>query len=450
MSESNIKTDVIVIGGGISGLLTALALSKEGKDVLLFEKDNFLGGNARSYKVGEYMVDTGPHAITGIHNNGPLLKLMNQYAGGIPKMIEHGHYYFRTKNKLYTVPASIKDGVFFDVIPAKDRLLLSKLLVSELIKNTIYRNEEYSVYDKIKDYRFSKKTLRLIDTLCHFMSGRSMEETPSKRLLSGFSVEGINGLNLKDCSYALKRILISHNVSHGHCYPKGGLKKIILKIKDSLPQNKVTIMKNSNVQKILIEDEKATGVKVDKIIYKSDIVIYTGFVKDLGKMVDKKLPKRYESKLKKIKQARSYTLWLGLKTRLKEMNYKGSEIWFESGEPFWAMPTSNLDKTLAPRGKQLVSFCFVIKDDLEKTKKDAWKTIKYVFPDIEDKIEMKHEQVTIPEKAAITINSFFPGPVSPFKNLYFAGTDTDPRSMGLTRAAYSVEELLKVLKDFYI
>ena len=158
------------------------------------------------------------------------------------------------------------------------------------------------------------------------------------------------------------------------------------------------------------------------------------------------MPVEFENKLKKIKQAKSYTIWLGLKSKLKDMDYAGSEVWFESGEPFWAMPTSNLDPNLAPAGKQLIAFSFVVRNNLEETKKEAWKTITSVFPEIEEKIEMKHEQITIPEKAAITTNSFFPGPLSPFKNLYFAGTDTDSRSMGITRAAHSVEEMLKVLK----
>ncbi|MEA2004467.1 MAG: FAD-dependent oxidoreductase, partial [archaeon] len=63
--------DAIVVGAGISGLLSALALSKEGKTVLVLEKNSYIGGNARSYDVDGYTVDTGPHAITGVPD-GPL------------------------------------------------------------------------------------------------------------------------------------------------------------------------------------------------------------------------------------------------------------------------------------------------------------------------------------------------------------------------------------------
>jgi phytoene dehydrogenase-like protein len=53
----------------------------------------------------------------------------------------------------------------------------------------------------------------------------------------------------------------------------------------------------------------------------------------------------------------------------------------------------------------------------------------------------------IPEKAAVSINGKFADIRTPIKNLYVAGTDTDRRSMGITRASYSIIELLKILNE---
>ena len=72
------KNDVIVIGSGISGLLSALALSREGKKVVILEKESHIGGVCRSYDVNGYRVDTGPHAITRLEN-GPLKELIDKY-----------------------------------------------------------------------------------------------------------------------------------------------------------------------------------------------------------------------------------------------------------------------------------------------------------------------------------------------------------------------------------
>jgi phytoene dehydrogenase-like protein len=152
--------------------------------------------------------------------------------------------------------------------------------------------------------------------------------------------------------------------------------------------------------------------------------------------------------LSRIDQTLSLTIWLGLKEKMKEFDYTGSEVWFRGGA-YWAMPISNYDESLAPKGKQLVGFTFVIEEkmDLESEKKKALYLIMKAVPCIEKNIEMTHYQVTIPEKAAVTINGFFAGTRSPIKNLYLAGTDTDKRSMGVTRAAYSALELLKAMKE---
>src|SRR5659263_661863 len=72
--------DAIVVGGGISGLLSALTLGKKGNSVLLLEKADVLGGNCRTYEPPDYpgwRVDTGVHAITGLIY-GPL-KQLNHY-----------------------------------------------------------------------------------------------------------------------------------------------------------------------------------------------------------------------------------------------------------------------------------------------------------------------------------------------------------------------------------
>lgn len=44
--NGDIKTDVLIIGGGITGILCAYVLKRLGIDYVLAEKDNICGGNA--------------------------------------------------------------------------------------------------------------------------------------------------------------------------------------------------------------------------------------------------------------------------------------------------------------------------------------------------------------------------------------------------------------------
>ena len=113
------------------------------------------------------------------------------------------------------------------------------------------------------------------------------------------------------------------------------------------------------------------------------------------------------------------------------------------------MPTSNHDPQLAPEGMQLIGFTSVMKDkDKESAhRKTFFEIIKKTFPGIEKDIVMQHVQVTVPEKAAITVGAKFPDPKTPIDGLYLAGTDADARSMGISRASYSVVEMLKRMKE---
>ncbi len=56
------NADVIIIGGGISGLTTAYMLQKQGRDVLLLEKLQLFGGAIRSRRIDGYLTEAGPNS----------------------------------------------------------------------------------------------------------------------------------------------------------------------------------------------------------------------------------------------------------------------------------------------------------------------------------------------------------------------------------------------------
>lgn len=463
------KFDVIIVGGGISGLLSALTLSKHGKKVLLLEKDDAVGGNCNSYMVDGFQVDTGPHAITHLRE-GPLRRLMDEYFTYMPFFVDYGHYYVRTEKGLTKIPSNIKDFVTFDVLPRKDRLMLSQALTKALTQMIFgMLDGDQPVYDYLPK-GLSGDTYDFVNAIAYFLSGKSMKDTSVNRVLYGSSfvrdsvsvdifedVEVESGTSYtslitdKLSKYQLKGHLTSlsrlatNKVAYAQAYPRGGLRSLLNAVLYSMPET-VQIKTGSRVSRILMDGEKAIGVATDSDSYSSDIVVYTGFVKSLPCLVP--LPSDYVKKLSTIDQTLSLTIWLGLKGKMKEFEYTGSEVWFRGGA-YWAMPISNYDASIAPKGKQLVGFTFVIeeKNDIDCEKKKAMELIMKAVPGIENMIEMTHYQVTIPEKAAVTINGYFAGTRSPVRNLYLAGTDTDSRSMGVTRAAYSVLELLKAMKE---
>jgi len=52
---------IIVVGAGIAGLTLAYKLTEAGKEVVLVEKENAVGGLSKSFKYGDFTFDIGPH-----------------------------------------------------------------------------------------------------------------------------------------------------------------------------------------------------------------------------------------------------------------------------------------------------------------------------------------------------------------------------------------------------
>ena len=67
------KYDVIVVGGGLAGLSCAFHVSKKGRDVLLLEKNEFLGGRTSSFFDGNMEVESGLHRYIGYYKELPKL-----------------------------------------------------------------------------------------------------------------------------------------------------------------------------------------------------------------------------------------------------------------------------------------------------------------------------------------------------------------------------------------
>lgn len=66
------KYDILVIGSGLGGLEVALMMAKEGKKVLVLERQHQPGGCMQSYRRGKLNLDTGLHYVGGLEQGGQL------------------------------------------------------------------------------------------------------------------------------------------------------------------------------------------------------------------------------------------------------------------------------------------------------------------------------------------------------------------------------------------
>jgi len=60
------KYDVVIVGSGLGGLVSAIIMAKEGKSVCVLEKNQQYGGNLQTFSRNKTIFDTGVHYIGGL------------------------------------------------------------------------------------------------------------------------------------------------------------------------------------------------------------------------------------------------------------------------------------------------------------------------------------------------------------------------------------------------
>lgn len=448
------RYDVAVIGAGVSGLLSALALGKEGKKVLVIEKEGFIGGTCRTYEHQGYKVDTGPHIITRL-DSGPLRVLMDKYFDVLPYFVPFGKYYLRINRQVKQFPWSVKDWMMFELLPVEDRSMLVKIIFDvAYMASTGVDMSKVSIQD-ITPRSLSPTSMAFIDYLSYFMLGTGPINAPVSRFLDrkSYKVEKPkedNGITIPYVGKAYNMLIGGRPTDQ--FYPRGGVQTIVDSLSYSLPEN-VQINLGEELMKVNTESSfmgkpKVNSITTSKGTYETDLVIYSGYATDLPHIIDTELPRSYLNNVKKIEKVNSLSVWLGLDEPI--FKDEGSEMWVStSPDTFhtWMIPTSNYDPSLAPKGKHLVGFAFIVPPEMdrEKAKEMARHTIFSNIPALEKHMNMIHYQHLVPEKATWSIHAGFGDIKTPVENLYCVGSDSFKRSMGLTRASYSVHKMLDTL-----
>ena len=444
------------MGAGVSGLLSALSLSKEGKSVLVLEKEGYVGGVCRSYKVQGYTVDTGPHIITRL-DSGPLKVLMNKYFEVIPNFVPFGKYYLRINGQIKDFPWSLKDWMMFDLLPMEDRSLLMKSLIDIAYMMNSGRDMTRVSIKDIMPGSISPTAVAFLDYLSYFMLGTGPENAPVSRFIDRkeYKTEKHKEENGFSIPYVGKMYnLLIGGTPTDQYYPKGGIQKIVDSLMYSMPPS-VKINLGEELLSINTEtvkrgySEKITGVTTDKGQYQADVVIYSGFATDIPKLVSTPLPQRYVENLSRIEKVNSLSIWLGLDEQVFEED--ASEMWVSTSTDTyhtWLIPTSNYDPHLAPKDKHLVGFAFVVPEGIgsEEMKRKARNTIFSNIPALEKHMDMIHYQELVPEKATWNMNAGFGDVKTPIDNMYCVGSDSFKRSMGLTRTSYSIIKMLETVR----
>lgn len=80
-----IKHQIVIIGSGLGGLLTAVFLAKEGYDVAVLEQNKQVGGCLQTFSFDKKVFDSAVHYI-GALGDGEVLNRIFDYAGIMPRL----------------------------------------------------------------------------------------------------------------------------------------------------------------------------------------------------------------------------------------------------------------------------------------------------------------------------------------------------------------------------
>ena len=272
---------VIIVGSGIAGLATAARLVAKGYDVSIFESASQTGGKIHSFQLEGYRFDAGPSLFT-------MPKLVDELFSILG---ENPRNYFNYNKKKIHCEYFWNDGKTLTAYANKKKYLSevkNKFNVNnEIMKKYLERSKKkYEVTEPI----FLQKSLHNFST---YLSRYTFKALMSLRILDiNKSLNTTNKYQLKDPHlvqlynryatyngsnpYETSGImtLIQHLESHyGTWIPTGGMIQISKSITSLLKKKGVKIFLNSNVDKIIVKSNKATGVISNGKEFASDYII---------------------------------------------------------------------------------------------------------------------------------------------------------------------------------
>ena len=253
----------LIIGSGFGGIASALRLKKIGFEVTLVERLDMLGGRARVFQKGGYRHDAGPTVITAPFLFEELFKLYNKnlkdHLNFVPLDPWYRFYFHNGKTFDYrpSIDDTNKEIEKFDtrdVQGYRDLLETSK----DIFKIG---------FEKLSDQPFSsfwemaKQVPSLVKLKSYLTVGQLVNSKLKNEFLrKAFSIHPllVGGNPFTTTSiYALIHYL---ERKWGVFFCMGGTGKIVQELERLMIENDITVKKNTDITKIKVKSNRATGV----------------------------------------------------------------------------------------------------------------------------------------------------------------------------------------------
>lgn len=253
MSNFQRKYDVVIVGGGLSGLSSLVTLIKKGLKVLLIEKSAFIGGRAFSFRdpITNEIVDNGQHVVVGACNN--FMELIKEV--GIENKI------ITVKN--FQVPV-IKEGkisylgskyfgsifgLLFSILIYKHLSFIEKYYLLKALVKINFLNLDSNDFDN-KNFR-----LWLEDNNQGLNSIKCFWEIIIKPALN----DDLSHVDSREALFVIKRSFLE-NKDLFLGIPNANLSELWSFIEKRVESSNSKILKKESVEKIITTNNKSTSI----------------------------------------------------------------------------------------------------------------------------------------------------------------------------------------------
>jgi phytoene dehydrogenase-like protein len=454
------KYDVIIIGGGPCGMCTAAILGKNGKRVLLLEKNDQMGGRALGVSHEGHELNFAWHQS---EDSGSGLTKVFEYVG---KELRHGPI-------SEGVPLYI-DGKWQPIqeILAKDRSDFKKfikMLTEEMTWDDIERMDDKPIRPWARKHFAGDGIVTWMEMMAVYdgVSFHWWDHSLSEQLW-------------------LRKLHLTERKMAAYCFsPMDGWEYIWRSLAEAVTEYGGEIRTNTPVVDIVIENGRVLGVEVqthppimptdypETEIIEAPCVVSTLTCWDVLKIVDESLlPKWYVDQIKFMAQDELRCIWLGLYAALPEpmsvFSAREAPGWFHG--PITGLMGVCSDLTafqpdLAPKGEHLITAMVVVEHDQIKNRRltnkifaDFEKELEVLFPVYKKRLWSERHVVYDPTYSVVwkpgVVGRYRPDVEAPnVEGLYFGGDTFRGRGVGVDRAgriAMTVSErvLGKAIPEF--
>ncbi|TND09989.1 MAG: phytoene desaturase [Bacteroidetes bacterium] len=274
----NSSPEAVVIGSGFSGLASACTLAAKGFAVTILEKNSSGGGRARKFEQDGFVFDMGPswYWMPDVFES-----FFNRFGKSVRDYYElvrldPSYRIFFAENKRFDVPASVQQlGEAFEAMETGSAKKLRLFLEEARYKYEIGINSlVYKPGLSLREFA-DRKLIGGIFRLDVFRSMhahiRSYFSHPQIVQMLEFPVLFL-GETPKNTP-ALYSLMNYADIALGTWYPQGGMYKIVDGMRQLAESLGVKIEYGAQVEKIDVQNGRATGVRCNGGFREADIVI---------------------------------------------------------------------------------------------------------------------------------------------------------------------------------